>query len=205
MIEWLFDTQGFVTRSNCGDWKNELKFAYITCNLIIWIAYTLIPLILFLAIRKVKGGLIERLKSLKFTMFCFIMFIFFCGWTHLNDVTVFYWAPYRFYTLIYGLTAIFSVGTVFVLVINLPWIIQLKTFKEYKTLAESREALIQKKEILEAGMAHQISVLELKLIALQQKREEKDWYVKTSEEIASLRSLLNKGKATLDAANITSN
>lgn len=208
MLDWLFDTNGFVTRSQCGDWKGELKFLYQAFNLIIWLAYTAISIILFYAIRKVKyqnSGFVNKLKSLKFTIFCFMMFIFFCGWTHLNDFVVFYWAPYRFFTLIYGLTAVFSVGTVVVLIVNLPWILQLKTFKEYKLLAEDRQAIIEKKDALEDGMRQQIATLEMKVATLSQKREEKDWYVKTTEEISSLRDLLNKGKAVLDATSDNSN
>lgn len=105
-FSWLFDAESFVTRQHCGDWGGLLPWVYAVANLLIALAYFRIPLTLLDLYRKRKDVLPERA-----TLVQFAAFITLCGITHLLDVLVFYWAPYRLFTLVYILTALVSIGT----------------------------------------------------------------------------------------------
>jgi len=107
VLHWLFDTTGFMTRNQCGSgWTRSLISIYQVASFFIFVSYMSIPLptILFWKIRRndTPGAWILLL---------FAAFIFFCGIIHINDVFVFYYAPYRFYTLIVVITALISVLT----------------------------------------------------------------------------------------------
>jgi len=106
-MQWIFDSSDFVTRAQCGPgWSPALKVLYIIPNVIIALCYWWIPVCGLYYWRKRREG-IERQSGV---LMLFVLFIFFCGVTHFLDVTVFGWAPYRFYTLVLDITAVISVA-----------------------------------------------------------------------------------------------
>ena len=91
---WLWDASEFVTRNHCGPgWTPELINLYKVSNAIIALAYFAIPIALYFLYKKNWG---DPPASRMLVMF--MTFIVLCGLTHVGDVVVFYWAPYRLYT-----------------------------------------------------------------------------------------------------------
>jgi hypothetical protein len=84
--------------------------------------------------------------------FLFVGFIFLCGLTHLADVIVFHWAPYRLFAALSGLTAVASVITAF----NLPLVVRtLVNFPSEETLRRNliERELSKRNEALKARVA----------------------------------------------------
>jgi hypothetical protein len=116
-MEWLLDTAHFFTRNHCGvGWTSTLILISRFVNFLIFFAYFSIPVSLMVIWWELRG--IASLKTLKDTVIqsrwivlMFVFFIFFCGLTHLCDVLVFDWAPYRLFTLVDTITAVLSVTT----------------------------------------------------------------------------------------------
>ena len=106
-MDWLFDASQFLTRNHCGvGWTPAMEAFYIASNIIIALSYFLIPIALFSLYKKKRNDL-----PTPWVLIMFITFIVLCGLTHLSDVVVFYWAPYRLFTLLYALTAVASAVT----------------------------------------------------------------------------------------------
>lgn len=105
-LMWLFDSSDFFPRGECGDWSGGLALTWQIANGIIALSYFLIPAGLLHIYRK-RSDLMPRPDLLLW----FSAFIVFCGLTHILEIAVFYWPAYRFYTLIYGLTALVSLIT----------------------------------------------------------------------------------------------
>src|SRR4051794_1252565 len=102
--DWLCDSSVFLTRSHCGaGWTPRLEAAYKVSNAIIALAYFAIPAALFLSCKKKRTELPAPRMSVMV-----LMFIILCGLTHVCDVIVFYWAPYRLFAFISVLTALVS-------------------------------------------------------------------------------------------------
>ena len=112
----LWDASDFLTRGHCGPgWTENLKFIYIVSNIVIALAYFAIPFWLMLLYKKKSRDLPKA-----GTLILFITFIVLCGMTHVADVVVFRWAPYRFFTLLTAMTAVASAVTA----VRLPYIIR---------------------------------------------------------------------------------
>jgi uncharacterized membrane protein YqjE len=82
---------------------------------VIALSYFAIPFCLMLLYKNKSRDLPKP-----FTLILFITFIVLCGMTHVADVVVFFWAPYRLYALLAAMTAVASAFTA----IRLPGIIR---------------------------------------------------------------------------------
>ncbi len=99
--------------------------------------------------------------------FLFVAFIFLCGLTHLADVIVFYWAPYRLFAVLSGLTAVASAITAF----NLPLVVRaLVNFPSEESL---RRTLIEK-ELAKRNEALKARVASLEAL-LQANADRRPW------------------------------
>lgn len=117
MIEVItdaFDPTGFPPRRECGPgWTPLLVALHAISDLMIWLAYVSIPLVLMYFTRR-RGVPHSRLLAL------FAAFILFCGFTHLVDAMIFEWPVYRFAGLLKAATAVVSWVTVVALVRVVP-------------------------------------------------------------------------------------
>lgn len=104
----LFDTDGFVPRSQCGAWTPFLMWSHIISDLVIWFAYLSIPIVLLTFVRR-KNLPYPRLFVL------FAAFILACGTVHLIEAIIFVEPIYRFSALVKVVTAAVSVATVIAL------------------------------------------------------------------------------------------
>lgn len=110
MIEFL-SADDFMPRGNCGQWSTLLQYLYIIPNLLIWLAYAIIPISLLFYLRHGKAVF----GSLRYTLL-FAAFIFACGTGHIiENVGAFWWPNYRFFAAWHWITAIISLWTAFTL------------------------------------------------------------------------------------------
>ncbi len=106
----LFDSTGFTRRAECGTgWTSGLIWLHATSDLLIWLAYLSIPLVLLYFTRR---------RDLPFPQLfiLFALFILACGTTHLLDALLFQYPVYRFAGLMKAVTAVVSWVTVFALI-----------------------------------------------------------------------------------------
>lgn len=111
----LFATDKWPARWHCGEWSNFHGWLYIISDLLIWLAYFLIPIIILEYFSRKKG-------TIKFTKayLLFAMFILLCGGTHFMDAVMF-WVPlYRVNALLRLITGLVSLATVYYLIKILP-------------------------------------------------------------------------------------
>src|SRR5579883_2525395 len=109
-----FDTAGFVPRWDCGAWTPFLGWLHIASDLLIWLAYLAIPMVLIYFVRHRRDVPFTRMFWL------FGAFIIACGTTHLIEAVIFYDPVYRLAGVVKLVTAIVSWGTVIALIPILP-------------------------------------------------------------------------------------
>lgn len=108
----LFDTEGFVPRTQCGPaWSEPLVLVHTLSDVTIFICYLLIPfgmLALFMQARRGQKPVHSTLG-----MFLTMGFILTCGLTHLTSRAMFTWPAYRLDGAVKLACALFSMATVF--------------------------------------------------------------------------------------------
>lgn len=113
----LFDTTGFPARWNCGAAWGQTPFVgwmHIVADLLIWGAYTAIPLVLVYFVLKRRDLPFPRVFWL------FGAFIYSCGTTHLFEALIFWHPIYRFQAVLKLVTAVVSWATVAALIPAIP-------------------------------------------------------------------------------------
>jgi two-component system, chemotaxis family, sensor kinase Cph1 len=111
----LFETHLWPARWHCGYWSDFHGWLYIVSDLLIWVSYFLIPIIIIDYFSK-------RRKAIKFhkIYFLFAAFILLCGTTHFLDAMMFWIPMYRLNALIRLITAVVSLMTAYYLIKILP-------------------------------------------------------------------------------------
>ncbi len=123
----LFDSHLWPARWHCGSWSDFHGWLYIVSDLMVWLAYFLMPVIILHFTRKKSG--------LKFhgVYLLFAAFILLCGTTHFLDALMFWVPVYRFNALIRLITGIVSMFTVYQLIKILPDAFSQRTNTELET------------------------------------------------------------------------
>ncbi|WKK78102.2 hypothetical protein QYS49_14265 [Marivirga salinae] len=126
-INKLFSADDWPARWVCGEWSSFHGWLYITSDIAIWLAYFVIPAIIIF--------FVQKRHNLPFlpVFWLFGAFIILCGSTHLIDAIMFYWPGYRLSALLRVLTALVSLATAFVLIRDLPKLIESKPEDKLKT------------------------------------------------------------------------
>lgn len=118
----LLHTEGFPPRWLCGTgWLPFTGWFMITADLLIFTAYTSIPLLLLYFINKKKDMAFPKIFWL------FAAFIFACGVSHLLDAIMFWWPAYRLNALEKFMTGLVSWTTVLTLIPIIPEALKLKS------------------------------------------------------------------------------
>lgn len=114
----LFEADDWPARWVCGTWSSFHGWLYITSDIAIWLAYFVIPAIIIF--------FIQKRHNLPFlpVFWLFGAFIILCGSTHIIDALMFWWPGYRVNALVRVLTALVSMATAFVLIRDLPKLIE---------------------------------------------------------------------------------
>lgn len=140
-IKGIFDTSNWPARWQCGIWSPLDGWLYIISDFLTFSAYMAIPIILWYFLRNHKGD-----TPFKKVIWLFVLFIFFCGLTHLAEAVIFWYPFYRFSALLRLATAIVSILTAIVLYRNLPDALKFKSPKELEKLVKLRTKEIAQKE-----------------------------------------------------------
>lgn len=106
----LFDTSDFPARWHCGMWTPFEGWLHIVSDVLIFAAYTAIPLVILIFRLRRRDAAYGPL----YWMFC--AFIFSCGTVHLIEAVIFWEPLYRLSGLVKAFTAVVSIATVIVLV-----------------------------------------------------------------------------------------
>lgn len=106
----LLNTEGFNERWYCGDWSAAHGYTHIAADVLIWGAYTAIPLVL--------AYFVSRRQDVPLTglFWLFAAFIFACGTNHLVEAALFWWPAYRLSAVVKVVTAVVSWCTVLALI-----------------------------------------------------------------------------------------
>lgn len=123
----LFAADDWPPRWICGEWSSFHGWLYITSDIAIWLAYFVIPAIIIFFIQKR-----HEIPFLP-VFWLFGAFIILCGSTHLIDALMFWWPGYRLSALLRLITALVSLATAFVLIRDLPKLIEERPEDELKT------------------------------------------------------------------------
>lgn len=140
VLSRLFDPSGFVPRWTCGDWTPVLGYLHIVSDIIIGIAYVLIPLTLWTIIR---GKSREVPTQYQAVLWLFVSFIFLCGTTHFIDAMLFYHPLYRLDGVVKLFTALVSVITVVALARIVPKILQATSREHLERLVTERTSELE--------------------------------------------------------------
>ncbi len=124
---------------------------HILADLVTWLAYTSIPVMILIALRRQRSQIPHP-----FLWVMFSLFILTCGITHLLDVIVYWWPAYRLLGLFKVLTALISAATAIALLPMLPRLFHLKTPKEVdeaiqgtaNRLEEARQKELSEREFI---------------------------------------------------------
>ena len=138
----IFSINEWPARWYCGNWTDFHGWLYIVSDLMIWLAYCLMPVIIINYFTK-KKGLIKFQK----VYLLFAAFILLCGTTHLFDALMFWIPMYRLNALVRFVTGIVSLMTVYSLIKLLPEAFKQKTNVELETEIERRKEVERKLEI----------------------------------------------------------
>jgi anti-sigma regulatory factor (Ser/Thr protein kinase) len=115
----LFSGQGFMPRRMCGLWDGSLISLHVVSDVVIWLAYLWIPIVMLWGYLGHRGNL--RLHRPAFwILVLYTTFITACGWTHFFDALMFVNPVYRLNGLVRAITAFVSLGTAVSLVKLVP-------------------------------------------------------------------------------------
>ena len=133
----LTDSSDWPPRWFCGHWTDFHGWLYITSDLMIWLAYMIIPLIL------IRYLFIKKGVPLPGVFWLFGAFILLCGLTHLIDAMLFWVPVYRISALVRFLTGIVSIATVLALFRYFDEAVGLRTSTEYDRELSFRQQAVQ--------------------------------------------------------------
>lgn len=130
----LFQTDLWPARWHCGHWSDFHGWLYIVSDLMVWLAYFLMPVLIIHYASKKRTGLKFHNAYLLFAAF-----IVLCGSTHFLDALMFWVPVYRLNALVKFVTGVVSLATVFYLIKILPEVFKQKTNIELEKEIVRRE------------------------------------------------------------------
>ncbi|MGB0166478.1 MAG: hypothetical protein ACPF8V_06445 [Luteibaculum sp.] len=161
-FQHLLNTDSWPPRWLCGTWSDFHGWLYIASDMITWLAYFIIPVILI--------WFVQKRPHIPFlpVVWLFAIFIILCGLTHFFDVLMFWWPAYRLNALVRFFTAVISIFTVFALIRDLPRVLD----PTFENLDVSDEGLSksEKIELLSKQVREQNAIIS----SLKQKLGEKE-------------------------------
>src|SRR5262249_53206153 len=153
-LSHLLDTSGFTPRAQSGGWSPGLVWLHNLSDIMIWLAYVAIPVVLFYFVR--------RRRDLPFPaiFWLFGAFILCSGLTHFMEVVTSSKPMYRLSGLIKSATAVASWATVLALVPVTPKALRLRSHEELEREIVERKAAEQEVLRLNAGMRQWVQEVE---------------------------------------------
>ncbi|OWY62489.1 hypothetical protein B7486_58170, partial [cyanobacterium TDX16] len=185
LLAWFFG-ESWVPRGRCGPWPPWLAATWMASNLVIAIAYFVIPASIFALWRHRRNDIPKFWISL-----FFVAFILLCGVTHLTEIAVFFIPAYPAYCLIYFLTAVVSGVTAWFLPGVVEHILKLPS----REFAHAMNHRLQE-QLAALRLAHEIEARQKEILARQVERLESMrrtglWVADQKEVIDQLRGILH--------------
>ena len=111
-MDWLFNTDKFVSKTYCGDgWSNNLLAAYGISNFVSFLIYQIFPLLIIIYLYP------RHLKSVRPALRALVIFVCTCGLTHLMEFFTIWWPIYRLVTVTHVLNmTTSSIGLIMLLI-----------------------------------------------------------------------------------------
>jgi PAS domain S-box-containing protein len=153
MIDWfqsLTSTTGFVPRRQCGDWTPGWITVHAGSDVLIWLAYLSIPLVLLAVARHAAVRPFRPMIGL------FAAFILACGTTHLIEAVIFEHPIYRLGGVVKVLTAVVSWATVLALIPAVPRLLPLL---DQLTTTPTAEPGPDPDAVKPAGLVYSLAIL----------------------------------------------
>lgn len=149
MWKWLTDADRWMTRGQCGDWSGGLDVVYQVSSGLITVSYFAVACCMLLLWKRRQGLMAQQYPWM---LLLFIGFFAVCGLSHLCDLLVFWWAPYRLFTVVLVALAVLSVAAG----LALPWVVvRLSDYVSPEVAARLVENLsnekAQKEELIDAA------------------------------------------------------
>lgn len=130
----VFDQAGLMPHGVCFAWRPELVFAHAGADLIITVAYLLIPIALLKLVRARDD------IQMGWVLYTFAAFILLCGVTHAVNMYVLWEPNYAFQALVKLATAVVSIATAYLIWQLLP---VLKVLPSLNQLRDSNQWLAE--------------------------------------------------------------
>ena len=106
-------------RTLCGLWSPGQIALHVVSDVIIWLSYLWIPMIMIVSCLKNRKT-IRLHHTMQFLVLLYVIFITACGWTHFFDALMFYHPVYNINGVVRAVTAVASLGTAVTMVWLIP-------------------------------------------------------------------------------------
>lgn len=169
LLKRFFTPGAFEAHNSHFYQDTALMWALIVSNVLIFLAYTIIPVALFMFMRRRKDLVFKKVFLL------FALFIIMCGIHHIVHVLTFWYPIYYMQALVDVITAIVSVLTAIALFPILPEALKLRTPSELEKLNEDLVSEIDQRKETEAKLKKEIElrkIVEQKLILQNKEKNE---------------------------------
>lgn len=199
----IFSFDQWLPLWECGAWSRLHGFLHIISNLVIWLSFFSISILVAYFIYKRKADL----QPFRYPIILLVAFVLACGTTYLLDAAMFWWPAYHFNTAIRLLTATVSIGVVFTIIQMAPQLLEFKIShifekmveartSELKTLNERLQEEIAQRRRAEQKLKQLYSELEEKTKGLEEMNtelilRERD-FLKSEEKVRQLNAELEK-------------
>jgi low affinity Fe/Cu permease len=142
MIFLGMDTVDFMPHGHCVLWQEKILYPMVASDVTIFLSYSAIPFGLFYFYRN-RTDLSPKVKAL---LILFVLFIQFCGFSHLITAYNYWNADYHWELIIKVLTAFVSLATAIVVVKNIKALLELPSPQQYSLVNRKLKELNEKLE-----------------------------------------------------------
>ncbi len=149
MFDFFYNlfSEDFMPHGYCYMWNKEVLWLHIVSDLLTALSYYSIPVALLVFIQRRKD-----IGNFKKVFWLFILFILFCGTTHLIAIYTIWVPAYRLAGLVKAMTALVSVSTAIILWPIIPRALQVPSQRDLAVLNEQLRKEIKKKEASEQAL-----------------------------------------------------
>ena len=126
------NTQHFMPHGHCIMWRPEILFPTVISDIVIFLSYTSIPVVLYLFQKQRK----DLNDSSRYVLILFFLFIFLCGLTHAISAWNYWHSDYVLAMSVKILTAIVSFFTAIKLFQLLPVLVKIPSITDYEKVID---------------------------------------------------------------------
>lgn len=185
-MDWLLDTVNFVPRGSVGaGWTSSLIYAYKFANLVIACSYLSIPVTMIVFWHKRRNNL-----SHSWVVVLIAVFISMTGLMHLDDILVFYWPAYRFFTIMCCLTAGVAFFTACMLPAVMLHILKLPSRESIHRINGELNKIVLEQHLRQDMLEQRNKTLIEKITILESMLETNQWVNDKATALKELREML---------------